>query len=275
MTGPVARTTVGAAAVRAAADRLREAAMTGVPAEPVRDLIGRDDVAAAYAVQSLNIEARTAAGARVVGRKIGLTSSAVQQQLGVDQPDFGILLDDMGHTDGAVIPVDAVLQPRAEAEIAFVLGADLVDGDLGAAQVRASTAHVVVALEVCGSRVADWDISFGDTVADNASAGAYVLGAREVDLADLDTVGARMTMSIDDVEVSTGSGAACLGDPVHAVVWLARRAREFGNPLRAGQVVLSGALGPMRAVETGQTVRAEITGLGSVGFTLAAQGAHA
>ena len=257
-------TSVGSDAIAAAADRLRAAEQSGTPTTPIRDLIGADDVVAAYAVQTRLAEERIAAGARVVGRKIGLTSAAVQQQMGVDQPDFGILFDDMVHADGGTIPFEAVLQPRAEAEIAFVLKEDLVEGDLDDAQVRAAIEYGVAALEICGSRIADWDISFADTVADNASAGAYVLGTERRTLDEFDPVTVAMSMSIDGEEVSTGVGAASLGDPVNAVVWLARTARELGTPLRAGQVVLSGAMGPMRPVTPGATVTSTVTGLGSV-----------
>lgn len=264
---PHTQPAVGPDSIAAAAARLREAAATGVPAAPVRDLIGRDDVQAAYAVQSLLAAERIEAGAAVVGRKIGLTSAAVQQQLGVDQPDFGVLFDDMEYADGSTAPAGAILQPRVEAEIAFVLKADLADGPLDDAQVRAAVDHAVAALEICGSRVAGWDISFGDTVADNASAGAYVLGARKVALGDFDPVAAAMTMTIGGETVSTGNGAACLGDPVNALVWLARQARDLGSPLRAGQVILSGALGPMRPVTAGDAVEATVTGLGTVSVT--------
>lgn len=255
-------------AIAAAAARLARAAETGVPCPPVRDLIGRDDVAAAYGVQQLVTAARIESGARLVGRKIGLTSPAVQQQLGVDRPDFGVLFDDMAYRGGDTIPADRVLQPRIEAEVAFVLGADLADGPLDVAQVRAATDHVVAALEVCGSRIAGWDISFADTVADNASSGAFVLGPRRRSLAEVDPVAVRMSMTIDGREVSTGTGAACLGDPVRAVAWLARTAVELGRPLRAGDVVLSGALGPMHPVVAGNVVTATLTGLGAVSVTL-------
>lgn len=253
--------------IAAAAHRLREAITTGEPVAPVRDLIGRDDVKAAYAVQQQLTAARVAAGAEVVGRKIGLTSPAVQQQLGVDQPDFGVLFDDMSYEPGSIVPADAVLQPRVEAEIAFVLKDDLADGPLDDEQVRGAIDYAVAALEICGSRVADWDISFGDTVADNASAGAYVLGSQRAQLTAFDPVAAEMTMTIDGETVSTGTGAACLDDPVNAVVWLAQQAREFGAPLRAGQVILSGALGPMRPVLPGALVHATVTGLGAVSVT--------
>lgn len=262
--------TVPEQAITEAAQRLRAAAETGVPTAPVRDLIGRDDIAAAYAVQNVNIARRIAAGRIVVGRKIGLTSEVVQKQIGVDTPDFGWLLDDMAYDDGAVIPFERVLQPRAEAEVAFVLKEDLVDGDLDLDQVRAAVDYGVAAIEVCCSRVADWDISFGDTVADNASAGVYVLGSERRTLDEVTPVDVTMTMTIDGEEVSIGNGAACLGDPVNAVAWLARYARDFGQPLRAGQVLLSGALGPMRAVTPGAHVEVAIAGLGTVSATFPA-----
>ncbi|WP_081235507.1 2-keto-4-pentenoate hydratase [Streptomyces viridosporus] len=264
---PETQPAVGTDSIAAAAARLREAAATGIPAAPVRDLIGPDDVQAAYAVQLQLTAERIEAGATVVGRKIGLTSVAVQEQLGVDQPDFGILFDDMEYADGAVVPAGAILQPRVEAEIAFVLKADLAEGPLDDARVREAIDYAVAAIEICGSRVADWDISFGDTVADNASAGGYVLGTQRVSLKEFDPVAAEMTMAIDGETVSTGSGAACLGDPVNAVVWLARQARELGAPLRAGQVILSGALGPMRPVTPGNAVQTTVTGLGTVSVT--------
>lgn len=256
-----------AAAIEEAAERLIEAAAAGTPCAPVRDLIGRDDLTAAYAVQRRLTEARLAGGATVVGRKIGLTSEAVQQQLGVDQPDFGILFDDMAYADGAAVPFGAVLQPRVEAEVAFVLKDDLAEGPLDGEQVRGAVDFAVAALEICGSRVEGWDISFGDTVADNASAGAYVLGTERRSLDQVEPREVVMTMSIDGEEVSSGHGAACLGDPLDAVVWLARQARELGDPLRAGQVILSGALGPMRPVAPGATVTATISGLGSLSIS--------
>ncbi|MEU6849764.1 fumarylacetoacetate hydrolase family protein [Actinacidiphila alni] len=255
---------VDADAVAAAAARLVGAAGSGVPCAPVRDLIGADDLPGAYAVQAAVTAHRLRAGARVVGRKIGLTSPAVQAQLGVDRPDFGVLFDDMAYLGGDTVPIGKVMQPRVEAEIAFMLGADLAEGPLDHAQVRAAIAWGAAALEVCGSRIAGWDIRFADTVADNASAGAYVIGPRRLSLDAFSPVEQRMSMTIGGDEVATGNGAACLGDPVAAVVWLARTARDLGDPLRAGQLVLSGALGPMRPVAEGDVVVARLSGLGAV-----------
>ncbi|MEO7351342.1 MAG: fumarylacetoacetate hydrolase family protein [Marmoricola sp.] len=255
-------------AIEQAAERLRHAAQTLEPCPPVRDLIGADG-SAAYAVQKLFAARRLDEGAVVTGRKIGLTSPAVQAQLGVDQPDFGVLFDDMAHADGDTVDTARLLQPKVEAEVAFVLGADLADGDLDAAQVRAAVAEVVPALEIVDSRIAGWDITFADTVADNGSSALYVLGSSRRTLHEVEPIGVTMSMSVDGEVASTGNGAACLGDPLNALAWLARTARDLGEPLRAGQVVLSGALGPMVAVEAGAHVVADISGLGTVEVTFA------
>jgi len=262
-------TNVTSEAIARAAERLRRAAATGLPGSPVRDLIGSADIEAAYAVQNVNIAKARAEGRTVLGRKIGLTSRAVQQQIGVDVPDFGWLLDDMAYADGAEIPAGRVLQPKVEAEIAFVLRRDLAEGDLNPKRVREAVDYAVAAIEVCGSRIAHWDTTFGDTVADNASAGVYVLGGERRSLDDFDPVTVEMSMSVDGVEVSAGTGAACLGDPLEAVAWLARYARDFGQPLRAGQVILSGALGPMHPVVPGSHVLASLTSLGVVSASFA------
>lgn len=250
-----------------AASRLQDAARTGVPCGPVRELLGETDIALAYDVQQRITEARVGAGARVVGRKIGLTSPAVQRQIGVDRPDFGVLFDDMDVSALPQVPSQRLLQPKAEAEIAFVLAADLDDPDLDLDQVRAAVDHAVAALEIVDSRVEDWDIRITDTVADNASSGLYVLGDQPVRLGDFEPVDVQMRMYVDDELVSEGDGGACLGDPLNALLWLARTAHELGDPLRAGQVVLSGALGAMSPAPPGVTVRAEITPLGTVTAT--------
>ncbi|WP_306214512.1 2-keto-4-pentenoate hydratase [Actinoplanes sp. RD1] len=254
---------------RAAAQRLLTAFRTRVPCAPVRDLIGAADVDAAYAVQQQLTAARLAEGATVVGRKIGLTSPAVQAQLGVDRPDFGVLFADMDVSGSGIVPPGRLLQPKIEAEIAFVLGADLADGDLGPAQVRDAVEYAVAALEIVDSRIAGWDITFGDTVADNASSGMFALGALRVPLTGFAPVEAAMELTVNGRQASQGDGSACLGDPLNALAWLARTARDHGDPLRAGQLVLSGALGPMIPVGPGDVVTATITGLGQVGVTFA------
>ena len=250
-----------------AAARLLGAAATGTPCTPVRDLIGASDVAAAYEVQKRVIAARLdgrSPAQAVVGRKIGLTSPAVQQQLGVDRPDFGVLLREMERDQSETIGTDGLLQPRIEAEIAFVLGRDLDRGPITAATVREAVSYATPALEIVDSRIGGWDITFADTVADNASSGLFVLGDDHHTLDDVKPVSVEMSMTQDGEEVSSGNGAACLGDPLEALAWLGRTALELGDPLRAGQVILSGALGPMVPVQAGAVYIATITGLGHV-----------
>ena len=252
-------------AVATAAEQLLGAARTATPCAPVRTLLPDSSVATGYAVQSLLTRARLAEGRTVVGRKIGLTSPAVQAQLGVDQPDFGVLFDDMACDQRTPIDIGRLLQPRIEAEIAFVLGADLDRDGIDVATARTAVAQVVPALEIVDSRVAGWDITIVDTVADNASSGLYVLGDTRTELADTDLREVTMTLTgADGGELASGTGAACLGDPVAALVWLARTAREYGSPLRAGEVILSGALGPMTPVAPGSSFTAELSGLGEV-----------
>ena len=255
------------AAVSEAAVRLARAAHDHRPCAPVRDLLGATDISLAYAVQRRVIGDRIAAGARVVGRKIGLTSESVQRQVGVDRPDFGVLLDDMDVSALTSVPSDRLLQPKVEAEVAFVLAEDLDEDDLDVERVRAAVGHAVAALEIVDSRVTDWDIAITDTVADNASSGLFVLGQQRVGLGEFTPRDVTMRLYADGVLASEGDGAACLGDPLAALLWLARTAREFGDPLRAGQIVLSGALGPLVPTPPGSTVRAEMSGLGSVTAT--------
>ena len=260
-------TTTASAGVHEAAERLRRAQRTRTPCPPVRDLLPGASIATGYAVQDVLTRARIAQGRRIVGRKIGLTAPAVQAQLGVDQPDSGMLFDDMARGQDEPVDSTALLQPRIEAEIAFVLAAD-IDGDpagIDTAAARAAVGQVVPALEIVDSRIAGWDITIVDTVADNASSGLYVLGEPAGPLGDTDLRTIEMTMTgADGSVVSSGSGAACLGDPVAALVWLARTAVEQGAPLRAGDLVLSGALGPMVAVAPGDRFVAELSGLGTV-----------
>jgi 2-keto-4-pentenoate hydratase len=255
-----------------AAARLTDAVRHWRPVAPVRDLLGAEDIAAAYAVQRELTRRRVAQGAIVVGRKIGLTSPAVQRQLGVDQPDFGVLFADMNVSGQATIPSGRLLQPRIEAEIAFVLRHDLAEGDLDDAQVRGAVDYAVAALEIVDSRVADWDITITDTIADNASSGLFVLAGHQLGLGEFEPAAVSMRLYADGEPVSQGDGAACLGDPLIALAWLARTVRGLGDPLRAGQIVLSGALGPMVAVAPATRFHAEIGSLGHVSATFSAAG---
>lgn len=256
------------ASLQSIADDLWNAAATGVAIPPVRDRLqqaaGNDGAAAAYAIQNELTERRIQAGARLVGRKIGLTSTAVQKQLGVDQPDYGALFADMVFGDDEEIPWARTLQPKVEAEVALVLERDLDLPDATLVDVINATAYVLPALEIVGSRIQNWDIRFLDTVADNASSGLVVLGAVPTRLHGLDLKLSAMVMERAGVRVSEGVGAACLGHPLNAAAWLARKLAALGTPLKAGDLVLTGALGPMVAAQLGDRFEARIEQVGTV-----------
>ncbi|HKR87264.1 MAG TPA: fumarylacetoacetate hydrolase family protein [Phenylobacterium sp.] len=250
--------------VAAAAERLRQA-YAGAPVASLRDLLDPLDIEGAYAVQAHNTQAWKAGGRRIVGRKIGLTAKAVQQQFGVDQPDFGVLFEDMRVADGGWLG-PGLLQPKVEAEVALVLGRDVADAEPGVDEIAEATDFVVPAIEVVDSRIADWKISFADTVADNGSSARFVLGGEPRPLAGLDLYSCGMVLEIDGQVASVGAGAACLGHPLKAAAWLARTLAERGERLCAGDVVLTGSLGPIAALAPGQHIRAIIGGLGTVSF---------
>lgn len=225
---------------------------------------------AAYAVAEINTRARLdETGRRIVGMKVGLTSKAVQQQLGVDQPDFGLLFDDMEYIHGDAVPMARLIQPKVEAEVAFVVGRDLTGAVPSWAEFVNALTYALPALEIVDSVIADWKITLVDTVADNASSALYVLGQQPVALGALDLGEVGMQMSINGAIVSVGTGAACLGHPLRAAYWLARTMAARGQPLKAGQVILSGALGPMVPLHAGDLVQARIGNLGSVGCRMA------
>lgn len=249
----------------ALARRLRDA-YAGGPVPPLRDGLDPTDAAGAYAVQTLNTRFWEGQGRRIVGRKAGLTAKAVQAQLGVDQPDFGVLFDDMRVADGGRLDPARCLQPKAEAEIAFVLGAALPSPETTPAEVAAAVTSVHAAIEIVDSRIADWKISFADTVADNGSSAFFVLADQGLPLAGLDLEGAAMTMHFDDALVSTGVGAAALGNPLNAAAWLAQTLAARGEPLAAGDILLAGALGPMASLRPGVTVTARVAGIGACHF---------
>lgn len=251
-----------------AAETLRKSRATRTAVGKVSVTHGIASVDEAYAVSELNRQCKVAQGSRVVGKKIGLTSKAVQAQLGVDQPDFGFLFDDMEFLNAQVVPVNRLIQPKAEAEIAFVVQQSMGGQAPTYSEFLACLGYALPAIEIVDSAIADWKISIIDTVADNASSGLYVLGDQPVSVAQLALGELGMTLEKNGSMVSSGVGFACLGHPLRAAYWLACEMIRRGHGLVAGEVILSGALGPMVPIQVGDRVEARIQGLGSVHFSL-------
>jgi 2-keto-4-pentenoate hydratase len=249
------------------AAKLRQAQATKTPISPLRDDIGEHNEELAYAIQQVNTNHKLVDGARIVGKKIGLTSIKVQEQFGISTPDFGILFDDMEVLNGLSLPISEVMQPKIEGELAFVLGGSLDNDKLTIVDIINSIDYVLPSLEIVGSRIDNWNIRIADTVADNASASHYVLGHTPKMLDDIDIVNCKMNMTINGELKSSGIGKDCLGSPLNAVLWLARKMQAVGQPLQAGELILSGSLGPMVVVNAGDHVDAEFEGLGSVSIS--------
>jgi 2-oxopent-4-enoate hydratase len=263
-------TPVAAANVLGAlADDLWAAEHTRQPIEPLTATRPELTVDEAYAIQELNTERKLGEGRILRGRKIGLTSHAMQTLLGVDEPDFGALLDDMFVEDGDAIPAGTLIQPKAEAEVAFVLGADLAGPGVTTTHALRAIDAAMASIEIVDSRIADWRIGLADTVADNASSGRVVLGTRLVPPAELDLRLVGMAIWRNGELADTGAGAAALGHPARCVAWLANTLGTLGSGLRAGDVVMSGALHRAFEVGSGDDVRAELAGLGGVSVRFA------
>jgi len=249
----------------AAARSLREARSQRSQCAPISSSCRISTVDEAYAVAAINTAARLAAGARVTGKKIGLTARAVQQQLGVDQPDFGVLFDDMEFLDRATLPTGHLMQPKVEAEIAFVVARDLAFGRAPSwGEFIAAIDHALPAIEVVDSAIENWKITIVDTVADNASAGFYVLGDQPVAVGAVQLSEVAMVLRLNSEIVSRGKGSACLDHPLRAAYWLACEMAARGKTLRAGEVILSGALGPTAPVKAGDAVEADFGAFGRV-----------
>lgn len=244
-------------------DELYQALTTRTPIAPLSSRGPAFSLEDAYRVQRRFIERRLQAGESVIGKKIGLTSRAVMNMLGVDQPDFGQLLTGMLYNDGESVAVSSLIAPRAEGEIAFVLKRDLMGPGLTAADVLAATEGVMACFEVVDSRIADWKIQIQDTVADNASCGVFVLGNQLVSPRGLDLSLVGMALEKNGELVATGAGAASLGHPVNAMVWLANKLGSLGLPLKAGEVILSGSLAALIPVQAGDCLHMSLGGLGS------------
>jgi 2-keto-4-pentenoate hydratase len=250
--------------IRQAADALLTARECRHPIARVSESYGIRTIDDAYAVAALNTERALQAGRRLSGRKIGLTSQAVQQQLGVDQPDYGVLFVDMEYVDGDVVPANRLIQPKAEGEVAFVMGRDVSDEELSWGRFLHAIDHALPAIEIVDSAIEEWRITLVDTVADNASCGVYVLGTEPRSLHKLNLAECGMDFLLNGRTASVGSGAACMGHPLRAAFWLARTMARLGQPLHAGDVVMSGALGPMFNISGGDTLSLSIGGLGRV-----------
>lgn len=240
------------------AEQLRNAQRSGTPCDALTSIHPALSVEDAYEIQRINLGKRRESGARIVGRKIGLTSLAVQEWLGVSEPDFGGLLDTMSVPNGGKADITQLLQPRVEGELAFVLKKDLRGPGITPAQVIAATDFVLPAIEIIDSRIKDWKFKIQDTIADNASSGMFVVGSQPVALQGINSRTIGLTLRKNGAVVSTGAGAACLGDPVNAVVWLANKLGSLGVEMKAGEVILSGALGPVVPVAAGDHIDVQI-----------------
>ncbi|BBU20824.1 2-keto-4-pentenoate hydratase [Mycobacterium xenopi] len=246
------------AADLARAERSRE------PIAPLTSAHPQIDPVDAYEIQLINIRRRVAAGARVVGHKVGLSSVAMQQMMGVDEPDYGHLLDEMQVFEHIPVRAAKYLYPRVEVEVGFILAADLPGAQCSEDDVLGATAALVPAIELIDTRITDWNIALCDTIADNASSAGFVLGEARVSPAEVDVTGIEAVLARNGEVVAKGRSDAVLGNPVTAVAWLARKVESFGVRLREGDIVLPGSC--TRAVDArpGDTFVAEFDGLGSV-----------
>lgn len=250
--------------IQEASELLYEAHLNSKTCPPIRNLIGVDDISTAYKIQEINIQKRMIAeNTKIVGRKIGLTAKAVQNQLGVDQPDFGTLLRNMQIKDKGTVPAKELIQPKAEAEIAFVLKEN-IEQSLTVDKLKDKIDYACACIEIVGSRVENWDIKITDTVADNASASHFVLGDIQKNVSEIDLENCNMHMYKNGELVSEGKGSVCLGSPLNSFKWLADKMLEMNTPLLAGDIVLTGALGKMSEGSAGDHFKADIDGLGTV-----------
>jgi len=243
-------------------DELYEALVAGQTVSPLTSRGFDISIEDAYFIQQRMLSRRLENGEHIIGKKIGVTSKAVMNMLGVHQPDFGYLLDGMVYNEGKSIEMSSLIQPKAEGEIAFLLKKDLQGPGVTSADVLAATEGVMACFEIVDSRITDWKIKIQDTVADNASCGVFVLGDQLVDISNIDLGLCGMVLEKNGEIVVTGAGAATMGHPVNAMVWLANTLGKLGIALKAGDIVLSGAMGAMVPVVKGDNLRMTIGGLG-------------
>lgn len=231
---------------------------------PLTEAVPGLTIEEAYSVQLATIEKELEKGKRITGKKIGLTSAAMQKSLGVDEPDYGHLLDSMEIPNGGSVPPELVLQPRVEGEIAFILKEDLIGPSVTSFDVIQATDYVVPAIEIVDSRIKDWKLTLQDTVGDNASSGLYVLGDQRFDLTAVDLRLVGMALYKNGELQNTGTGAACLDNPIHAVVWLANKLAAYDIYLKKGEVILSGALSAAIPAVKGDRFEMKFNQMGSV-----------
>ena len=248
--------------IRTLGDELYTALQDCRVVEPLTNRHPDITVEDAYRIQQRLNARRVEAGETIIGKKIGVTSRAVMNMLGVQQPDFGMLTDRMVFNEGEAVDAKTLIQPKAEGEIAFVLKRDLLGPGVTAADVLLATEGVMACFEIVDSRIRDWKIKIQDTVSDNASCGVFVLGDRVVDPREVDLTTCGMVLEKNGEVVVTGAGAATMGSPLNAMAWLANTLGRLGMPLKAGEVVLSGALGAMVPVKAGDNLRVSIGGIG-------------
>ncbi len=250
--------------IKQCGDELFDAMMTQQTLVPFTQRFAKISIEDAYNISQRMIERRLIAGEKIVGKKIGATSQAVQQMLNIDQPDFGFLTDSMAYNDAQNIPISELLiQPKAEGEIAFILKKDIMGPGVTNADVLAATDYIAPCFEVVDSRIENWNIKIEDTVADNASCGLYVLGDDTVSPEHFDFVNCEMTVEKNGVVISTGKGSAALGNPVNCVTWLANTLGDFDIGLKVGDVILSGSLVPLEPIQAGDNMRVSISGIGT------------
>lgn len=240
------------------AAKLEYARDTVTPIDAITEEAPELDIDDAYAVQLINVEKTVLMGIQISGKKIGLTSLAMQEQMGVNEPDYGHLFENMYRKDGN-IPVDKLLQPKAEAELAFVLKSDIAGPGATVEDVLAATDYVTPAIEIVDSRIRDWKIKLIDTVSDNASSGYYVLGTEKIPAGAVNLPEVSMSLYKNGEKVNEGSGAAVLENPAFCVAWLANKLWKYGVTLKAGEVVLSGALSAAVPAQKGDVVEARFS----------------
>lgn len=242
------------------ADLLASVDKEPIEVEVVKQLLSSDAEAEAYAIQAQNIQKQLQRNVIVTGKKIGLTNPKVQQQLGVDQPDFGVLLNHMNLSAQQEIPAEQFIQPKIEVELAFVIHKKIEQPIQTIEEMQQYISYVIPSFEIVDSRIQDWKIRFVDTVADNASSAAYVLSGERKAIAEVDCATVKMTLTQNGELVSEGSGLECLGHPLNAAMWLANKMLSLGTPIKAGEIILSGALGPMVNVRAGDEFETQIDG---------------